>query len=115
MCFFVVKYPHKAENESPLRVHVVLLQRAVGWCETEGGGFRITFRELCAEHITFRLYQRHNGLSPLQDDTLIDVRKALAREGRVKQSGNTANLMSSLYPSGCGGVFIFPQNKKELF
>ena len=49
MCFFVVKYPHKAENESPLRVHVVLLQRAVGWCETEGGGFRITFRELCAE------------------------------------------------------------------
>ena len=49
MCFFVVKYPHKAENESPPRVHVVLLQRAVGWCETEGGGFRITFRELCAE------------------------------------------------------------------
>lgn len=51
MLFFVVKYPHKAENESPLRVHVVLLQRAVGWCETEGGGFRITFRELCAERI----------------------------------------------------------------
>ena len=113
MCFFVVKYPHKAENESPLRVHVVLLQRAVGWCETEGGGFRITFRELCAEHITFRLYQRHNGLSPLQDDTLIDVRKALAREGRVKQSGNTA-YTSSLYPSGCGGFFFYPQIKKEF-
>lgn len=51
MRFFVVKYAHKAMNESPLRVHVTLLQRAVGWCETEGGGFRITFRELCAERI----------------------------------------------------------------
>ena len=112
MCFFVVKYPHKAENESPLRVHVVLLQRAVGWCETEGGGFRITFRELCAEHITFRLYQRHNGLSPLQDDTLIDVRKALAREGRVKQSGNTA-YTSSLYPLKDAGTFLFSCKTKR--
>ena len=51
MCFFVVKYPHKAENESPLRAHGTLLQRAVGRCETEGGEFRITFRELCAERI----------------------------------------------------------------
>ena len=115
MRFFVVKYPHKAENESPLRVHVVLLQRAVGWCETEGGGFRITFRELCAEHITFRLYQRHNGLSPLQDDTLIDVRKALAREGRVKQSGNTANLMSSLYPLKDAGTFSFTCKTKRSY
>ena len=38
---------------------------------------------------------------------MIDVRKALAREGRVKQSGNTANLMSSLYPLKDAGAFLF--------
>ena len=34
--------------------------------------------------------QKRNGLSPSQDDTLLDVRKARRRKGRVKQSGNTA-------------------------
>ena len=113
MCFFVVKYPHKAENESPLRAHGTLLQRAVGRCETEGGEFRITFRELCSRKHNLRLCQRRNGLSPSQDDTLFDVRKALARKGRVKQSGNTA-YTSSLYPKRMRGLFFFPAKQKGV-
>ncbi len=37
---------------------------------------------------------------------MIDVRKALAREGRVKQSGNTA-YTSSLYPLKDAETFFF--------
>ena len=59
--------------------------------------------------------QKRNGLSPSQDDTLIDVRKARLRKNRVKQSGNTAISVVFASITVARAFFFCIRNSRRIY